>query len=104
MSETAKLRELLRFAETAGAGALVNEARRELIDVLLLIDPRKEKTAALARRVREADQRLIRSGVATGRTALLCEQFQVSRQYLHELRRMSGDSVDASVIPSDPCT
>lgn len=92
----------MRFAESAGAGELVSEARRELIDVLLLVDPRKEKTAALARRVREAEERLIRSGVTTGRTALLSEQFQLSRQYVHELLKLSGDSVDASVILSAP--
>jgi hypothetical protein len=104
VSSTAKLHELLRYAESAGAGELAKAARGELIEVLLLVDPRKEKTLALAHRVRAAEERLIRSGIESGRTALLCQQFQLSRQYVHELLRLSGDSVDTSVIPSHPCT
>jgi len=100
VSSTAALHELLRFAESAGAGELAKAARSELIDVLLLVDPRKEKTLALAHRVRAAEQRLIRTGVIQGRTAILAEQFQITRQYVHYLLNLSTETVDANVIPS----
>jgi hypothetical protein len=103
MPTCAKLHELLRLASQAGLDPeVVNAARREAIQLLLLADRRKEQTAALARRIRAADERLRRAGIETGRVGMLCEQFGFSRQYVHTLLRVSSVTDDRSVIPSWP--
>jgi hypothetical protein len=99
-SAYANLRTLVRFAAIGGADpSWLDEISREIAELLLSIDPRRLETAELRRRVQAAERKLIRNGVTTGLMKQLRMQFpQFSRQYLYELRKVSCDSVDTSVV------
>lgn len=88
------------MAEGAGLdAAVVAEARVELVGLLFSANPRRERTVELIRRVRDANESMIRSGV-TDRIPRLSERFGLGRTRIYEILQQSGDTADGFEVQS----
>jgi hypothetical protein len=100
MQPGSAIRELIEWAAATGADKqMVREAAAQLVGLVDLVfalkrqaDPRKGRTAALARRVAEAEASLKRNGTTADRVPLLARQFGRSRSRIHALLAMSCES------------